>query len=136
MGSEQAGDILIERFEVIACSKCSQPIDVAASAPFTLLHCPVCGAEMRVPARFANFILLSQLGKGGMGSVYKAYDETLGRTVALKVMQQSIGQDRAFGDLASVDEDHAGLRTPLVGRRVRTICQPGRPRYQTGALQM
>ena len=96
MGSEQAGDILIERFEVIACSKCSQPIDVAASAPFTLLHCPVCGAEMRVPARFANFILLSQLGKGGMGSVYKAYDETLGRTVALKVMQQSIGQDRAF----------------------------------------
>ena len=96
MGSEQAGDILIERFEVIACSKCSQPIDVAASAPFTLLPCPVCGAEMRVPARFANFILLSQLGKGGMGSVYKAYDETLGRTVALKVMQQSIGQDRAF----------------------------------------
>jgi len=96
MGSEQAGDILIERFEVIACSKCSQPIDVAASAPFVPIHCPVCGAEMRVPARFANFILLSQLGKGGMGAVYKAYDETLGRTVALKVMQQSIGQDRAF----------------------------------------
>ncbi|MGD9613550.1 MAG: protein kinase, partial [Kiritimatiellia bacterium] len=89
-------DILIERFEVIACSKCSQPIDVAASDPFTAIHCPVCGAEMRVPARFANFILLSQLGKGGMGAVYKAYDETLGRTVALKVMQQSIGQDRAF----------------------------------------
>ena len=96
MGSEQAGDILIERFEVIACSKCSQPIDVAASDPFVAIHCPVCGAEMRVPARFANFILLSQLGKGGMGAVYKAYDETLGRTVALKVMQQSIGQDRAF----------------------------------------
>ena len=96
MGSEQAGDILIERFEVIACSKCSQPIDVAAAAPFAAIHCPVCGEEMRVPARFANFILLTQLGKGGMGAVYKAYDETLGRTVALKVMQQSIGQDRAF----------------------------------------
>lgn len=96
MGSEQAGDILIERFEVIACSKCSQPIDVAAADPFVAIHCPVCGSEMRVPARFANFILLSQLGKGGMGAVYKAYDETLGRTVALKVMQQSIGQDRAF----------------------------------------
>ncbi len=96
MSSELAGDILIERFEVIACAKCSQPIDTTRSDPFSLIHCPVCGAEMRIPARFANFILLDQLGKGGMGSVYKAYDETLGRTVALKVMQQSIGQDRAF----------------------------------------
>ena len=96
MSSELAGDILIERFEVIACSQCAQPIDTLSSTPFSLIHCPACGAEMRVPARFANFILLEQLGKGGMGSVYKAYDETLGRTVALKVMQQAIGQDRAF----------------------------------------
>ncbi|HAL91781.1 MAG TPA: hypothetical protein DCM68_01995 [Verrucomicrobia bacterium] len=96
MSSELAGDILIERFEVIACSKCSQPIDTTHSEPFSLIHCPACGAQMKVPARFANFILLDQLGKGGMGAVYKAYDETLGRTVALKVMQQAIGQDRAF----------------------------------------
>ena len=96
MSSELAGDILIERFDVIACAKCSQPIDTSVQTPFSILLCPACGAEMRVPARFANFILLKELGKGGMGAVYKAYDETLGRTVALKVMQQSIGQDRAF----------------------------------------
>jgi len=96
MSNERAGDILIERFEVIACTKCSQPIDTTAAEPFSLIQCPSCGKEMRVPARFANFILLEQLGMGGMGAVYKAYDETLGRTVALKVMQQSIGQDRAF----------------------------------------
>ena len=96
MSNELVGDILIERFEVIACAKCSQPLDTFSEEPFTLIHCPLCGAEMRIPARFANFILLEQLGKGGMGSVYKAYDETLGRTVALKVMQQSIGQDRVF----------------------------------------
>jgi len=114
MSTEKAGDILIERFEVIACDKCSQPIDVTGQDPFAKLNCPSCGAEMRVPARFANFILLEELGKGGMGAVYKAYDETLGRTVAIKVMQQSIGQDRAFVEqflqearaLAAINDPH------------------------------
>ncbi|NLG35025.1 MAG: serine/threonine protein kinase [Lentisphaerae bacterium] len=96
MSNELAGDILIERFDVIACAHCSQPIDTSEALPFSLEICPACGKEFRVPARFANFILLDQLGKGGMGAVYKAYDENLGRTVAIKVMQQSIGQDRVF----------------------------------------
>ena len=96
MSNERAGDILIERFDAIACSKCQQPIDTSASDAFDLVQCPACGLEIRVPARFANFILIEQLGKGGMGAVYKAYDETLGRTVAIKVMQQSIGKDRVF----------------------------------------
>lgn len=98
MSSNLSTDILLERFDVIACSNCNQPIDLAGQPPFSAVRCPACGADMRIPARFANFILLEQLGRGGMGAVYKAYDETLGRTVALKVMQQSIGQDRAFVD--------------------------------------
>ena len=46
----------------------------SAAPPFTLVTCPACNAEMRVPARFANFILLEQLGRGGMGALNKSND--------------------------------------------------------------
>ena len=96
--STPTADIILEPFEVVSCNKCQQPCDVQGYAPFDHYTCPVCGAEWVIPARFANFIVLEQLGKGGMGAVYRAFDETLNRTVALKVMQQQIGQDRAFVD--------------------------------------
>lgn len=58
--------------------------------------------------------IVDEIGVGGMGSVYKAYDETLSRHVAIKIMHQAtddrIGKTRFLREASAIARlDHPGI---------------------------
>jgi serine/threonine protein kinase/Tfp pilus assembly protein PilF len=45
--------------------------------------------------RLGHYVVISPLGAGGMGEVYRARDEELGRDIALKILPEHLREDRA-----------------------------------------
>lgn len=93
---KKAVSIEAERISRLSCAGCQKILDVSLLAPFSKINCPACGMEQIVPAKFGPFLLIKQLGAGGMGVIYRAMDRELGRQVALKVMKRSLGDNPEF----------------------------------------
>ncbi len=77
------------------CPVCQESIDVTALEPFSKIACPHCGQLVRVRRNFDHFRIIKQIGEGGMSRVFEAEDETLGRRVALKILNRQFSQDAA-----------------------------------------
>jgi WD40 repeat protein len=81
----------------ILCPHCHNPIEVVKLTPRQEIACPSCGSSFRLETdsttgwelgpgqRIGKFELLDTVGSGAFGTVYKAHDPELDRTVAIKV---------------------------------------------------
>jgi predicted Ser/Thr protein kinase/tetratricopeptide (TPR) repeat protein len=87
-----------------------------AGAPFpTLAPVPeVAEARLDPRRRFGQFVILGELGKGGMGVVYKAWDERLRRTVALKLLLAGDADPEAKARFQREAQAVARLRHPAI----------------------
>ncbi|MFO8055749.1 MAG: protein kinase [bacterium] len=78
-----------ERLNSIKSSRTMVDTPSGAEQAATVSRGPVSGSAER-PGRPSRYNLLEEVGRGGMGIVYKAEDSTLERTVAFKVLPSNL----------------------------------------------
>ncbi|MBU6401522.1 MAG: serine/threonine protein kinase [Verrucomicrobia bacterium] len=61
--------------------------------PLSTVPCTRCGYPIMMPMRLRQFELRAAIASGGMGTVYRAFDLTLEREVAVKLMKPELVQD-------------------------------------------
>ena len=105
------------------CPHCRNPIDLVDDVPTDEIDCPSCGSTFnlvrmlqttktfnRAPRRIAQFELMEEVGIGHFGSVWKARDTQLQRTVAVKIPRIESLDDDTVERFLSEARAAAGLR--------------------------
>jgi ribosomal protein S27E len=95
----------------VRCPNCHNPIMLSPDAELESIECPSCGSDFSLVGgaeatraatavtEVGHFKLVERVGLGGFGSVWKAHDTRLDRTVAVKIPRKGQfdeKQERAF----------------------------------------
>ena len=78
------------------CPNCAALLDVSDYEPFERIYCSSCGTAIRARTQFGHLVIESKLGRGGMGSVFRAIDLNLNRPIALKLLKREYCNDQDF----------------------------------------
>ena len=83
-----------KQLRMIPCPACGTTLFVPGdAAPLSDFPCSKCGASVMMPMRLRQFELRARIASGGMGTVYRAFDTTLEREVAVKLVKRELIAD-------------------------------------------
>lgn len=94
LGPNDGGPVLPPSSPLQACPSCEALLDISDREPLERIACPNCGTEMLVKGEIAHYTITEIAGRGGMGVVYKAYDPSLDRRVAIKLLRKDQSADK------------------------------------------
>jgi len=84
-----------EQLRMVTCGWCETKVFIPGDlAPLATVPCTKCGHPIMMPMMIRQFELRSVVGSGGMGTVYRAWDTTLERLVAVKLMRKELLTDQ------------------------------------------
>ena len=87
---------------MVTCPACGAKQFIPGDlAPLEKTACTKCNHTVMMPMMLRQFELRSEIASGGMGTVYRAWDNALGREVAIKLMKQELaGSEDAVNSFA------------------------------------
>ena len=84
-----------EQLRMVTCGWCETKVFIPGDLPpLGNVPCSKCGHPIMMPMMIRQFELRSVVGSGGMGTVYRAWDTTLERMVAVKLMRKELLTDQ------------------------------------------
>ena len=79
---------------MVGCGGCGARVFIPGDLPpLETTPCTKCGHPLMMPLRLRQFELRAPIASGGMGTVYYAFDVTLERDVAVKLMKHELLED-------------------------------------------
>src|SRR5580692_12454672 len=80
--------------KMVTCPGCDAKAFIPGDLPpLASEPCKKCGTAIMMPMTLRQFELRSKIASGGMGTVYRAWDTTLERFVAIKLMKKELTED-------------------------------------------